>query len=79
MLCNSATKSIVHEQCLNASDYAQDAARGDMYAGQDVGADTLATVEAVLDRSLAPKWRSGAQLMQELRHIVQVLPTGCTA
>ncbi|EFJ52146.1 hypothetical protein VOLCADRAFT_103167 [Volvox carteri f. nagariensis] len=40
---------------------------------------TLAAVEAVLEARLAPQWCSGATLMHELRHSIQVLPTGCAA
>ncbi|GLC38954.1 DNA repair protein rad51d [Pleodorina starrii] len=55
------------------------AGAGGVDACPGVDAGTLAAVEAVLEGCLAPQWRSGAQLMHELRHTIQVLPTGCAA
>ncbi|GIL42978.1 hypothetical protein Vafri_790 [Volvox africanus] len=45
----------------------------------DVDTVDMAVIEPLLDSCLAPQWRSGAQLMHELRYSIQVLPTGCSA
>ncbi|GLI69005.1 hypothetical protein VaNZ11_013543 [Volvox africanus] len=52
---------------------------GPMDVSSDVDAVDLAVIEPLLDSCLAPQWRSGAQLMHELRYSIQVLPTGCSA
>ncbi|GIL72979.1 hypothetical protein Vretimale_4624 [Volvox reticuliferus] len=45
----------------------------------DADATDMTAIELLLDSCLAPRWRSGAQLMHELRYSIQVLPTGCAA